>query len=109
MTYEENDLTMRRLRRLSVLEPNAGQSERVRIRCRAAIAERELRGEPAMASRRFNALFESGLTYGLLIGYLTGMIHDLLRLYMRRRDGVLTPGSANQFAGLVTERWLTRA
>ena len=84
MTYEENDPTMHRLRRLAVMEPDTAQSVRVRMRCRAAIAQRELHGERAMASRRFAALFESGLTYGLFVGYLSAMIHDLLRLYMRR-------------------------
>ena len=85
MTSDDSDPRLRRLRHLVVLEPDRGRSERVRVRCHAAIAQRLVKAEESIASRPFSALvLESGLTYGLSIGYLAAMIHDLLRLYMRR-------------------------
>jgi hypothetical protein len=88
MISEDNDLTLRRLRHLAVVEPDPARSERVRARCGAAIAsiaERQQQGRRPTASGRFTALvFELGLTYALSLGYLSAMMFDVLRVYMRR-------------------------
>jgi hypothetical protein len=85
MTSDAQDPTLHRLRRLPLLEPDCARSERVRRRCRTAIAERHLQAGRATASRRVTAVaVESGLAYGLSFGYLLGVIDDLLRVYMRR-------------------------
>lgn len=84
MTCEANDPSLHALRHLTVLEPEPGRSEHVRYRCRAALTER-LHGERPTAARRFAAIvLESGLMYGLSVGYLFAMIQDLLLVYMRR-------------------------
>jgi hypothetical protein len=85
MTREDNDLTLQRLVRLPVLEPNPARSERVRSRCHAALAQRQRQRERAIASRRVTArVLESGLMYALSVGYLYAMIHDVFLVYMRR-------------------------
>ena len=85
MTPDANDPTLRSLRRLTVLEPEPARSERVRLRCRAAISERQRQAERPTASQRFRAVaLESGLTYGLSVSYFFAMIDDVLRVYMRR-------------------------
>ncbi len=85
MTSDVNDPTLRNLRRLTVLEPERARSERVRMRCHAAISERRRQGERQPPPKRFRAVaLETGLTYGLSVGYFFAMIDDVLRLYMRR-------------------------
>ena len=84
MTSEANDSTLRTLQRLTVLEPETARSERVRQRCRAALAERQLPAARSSSRRSAAVVLESGLTYGLSVGYLFAMIGDLLRIYMRR-------------------------
>ena len=85
MTEEGPDRTVQTLRRLTLLEPDPTRSERVRMRCRAAIVERQMPGARASGSRRFTAfVLESGLTFGLSVGYLSAMVYDLLRVYLRR-------------------------
>jgi len=85
MTSQTNDPMLHTLRRLTVLEPGAARSERVRQRCRTTLAERQLQpGRSRGASRSAAVVLESGLTYGVSVGYLFAMINDLLRVYMRR-------------------------
>ena len=83
MTCDANDPSLHALRHLTVLEPEPARSARVRYRCRAVLAER-LRGERPTARRFAATVFESGLMYGLSVGYLFAMIQDLLMVYMRR-------------------------
>ena len=81
----ESDSTFLRLRHLAVAEPDRARSERVRMHCRAALAKRHARETASEESRRFTTLvLESGFTYGLCLGYLGAMIHDLTRMYLRR-------------------------
>jgi hypothetical protein len=83
MRCEDNDPTLRTLGHLAVLEPDRARSDRVRMRCRAAIWQHQ--NKTTMASGRPTALgLESVLTYALSVGYLSAVIHDLLRVYMRR-------------------------
>jgi hypothetical protein len=85
MTWEDNDVALQRLGRLTVLEPNPARGERVRSRCHAALARRQRQRERAISSRRLTArLLESGLMCALSVGYLFAMIHDVLRVYIRR-------------------------
>jgi hypothetical protein len=84
MTSDATDPILHTLQRLTVLEPEPERSARVRQRCRTALAERHLQGECWPSKRPTAVVLESGLTYGLSIGYLLAMIDDLLQLYMRR-------------------------
>ena len=85
MNYEDTDRTVQRLRSLTVHEPDPARSERVRMRCRAVLVDRQVHGERVRGARRFTTFaLESGLTLGLSVGYLSAMIYDLLRVYLRR-------------------------
>jgi hypothetical protein len=85
MTSETDDSTLHGLRRLTVLTPEPARSERVRRRCRATLGEQRLQEQRSRASRRPGAfVLESGLIYGLSVGYFAAVIGDLLRVYMRR-------------------------
>jgi hypothetical protein len=84
MTSDGNDPILYALRRLTVLEPEPARSARVRQRCRAALVDRRLQRQCPPSRRSAAAVLESGLTYGLSIGYLLAMIGDLLRIYVRR-------------------------
>jgi hypothetical protein len=84
MTHEDNGL-VQTLRRLTLLEPDQVRSERVRVRCRDAIAQPLPEGRRPTASGRFTApILDSGLTYALSVGYLSALVHELLRVYLRR-------------------------
>ena len=82
MMPDDNDLTLHALQRLAVLEPDRTRSERLRARCRAAIGQPRKRG--ANPGRFRARVLESTLIYGLSVGYLAAIVHDLLRVYMRR-------------------------
>jgi hypothetical protein len=82
MTPEDSDLTLRPLGRLAVVEPDRTRSERVRLRCRAAIAAQPRRDA---AAPRFTAIvLESGLMLGLSVVYLSAMIYDVVQVYIRQ-------------------------
>jgi hypothetical protein len=84
MTLEDNRL-VQTLRHLTLLEPDPVRSERVRERCRAAIAQPLPEGRRPIASGRFTApVLDSGLTYSLCAGYLSALVLELLRVYLRR-------------------------
>jgi hypothetical protein len=86
MRSVDHDLTLHHLRRLAVLQPDAARSERVRMRCHAAIADRcPAPGARALPPGRSRArVIESGLVWALSIGYVSAVIHDLLRVYLHR-------------------------
>ena len=85
MTSEIDDPTLQRLRRMIVLEPDPVRSRQVQMRCRAAITKPPRQGGRVIVPSRLKALaLERGLTYGLCVGYLFALIHDVVRVYMRR-------------------------
>lgn len=75
----DDDLTLRAMRRLSPLAPDARRSEAVRARCHAALAQRR----EAPASGLPLRLIESGLATALSASLLAALIDDVLRLYRR--------------------------
>ena len=83
MTDEEMRLTMGRIHAANVLEPDRLRGEAVRLRCQTAIARRKgtqtLRSQPD----EVGTPLASRLVYVLSIGYLTAMIYDLARIYLR--------------------------
>jgi hypothetical protein len=83
MRPADYDVTFRQLRHLAVLAPDPARSERVRARCRAAIGQRRQNERPAAHRRSSAVVFKSGLTLGLAWSYLSAMICDVLRVYLR--------------------------
>jgi hypothetical protein len=81
---ETGDAILQRLSRLTVLQPDAARSERVRAESRAAIGGRHPPPESASRPRRVTRSLEAGLVYVLSSGYLVAMLVDLLRVYTRR-------------------------
>ena len=84
MTSDASDPTLYALRRLTVLEPEPARSARVHQRCRTALVDRHVQRQCSPSRRPAAVVLESGLTYGLSVGYLFAMIGDLLRIYIRR-------------------------
>jgi hypothetical protein len=85
MIDTHDDLTWQSLRRLRVLEPDAARADRLRLRCRAAMVEQQHRRDRQTAPRHERtSVLESALACGLSVGYLSAMVVDLLRLYLRR-------------------------
>jgi hypothetical protein len=73
---------LRRLRGLAVVQPDAARTERARQRCHATLARRQPRGGRPRASSRLRAA-GLGVLATLVVGLVAGMIHDVLRVYLR--------------------------
>ena len=85
MMPDDHDPTWHRLQRLTVIEPDPARSDRVRRRCRVAMAERPPHERHAIARPRYiGRILEPGLTYGLSVVYLSAIIYDVMRVYLRR-------------------------
>jgi hypothetical protein len=82
MSGHDDDLMLRRLRGLAVLEPDATRTERARQRCHAVFAARQSRGGSSGANGRFRAAGLGALAT-LVAGLVVGMIDDVLRVYLR--------------------------
>ena len=82
MSDDADDATLRRLRRLRVLEPDRARAERVRARCHDMIARRQKRAEPTTGSDGFTAVvLQPALVGGLCISYLLAVVYDVIRLH----------------------------
>jgi len=79
MTADED--VLRELRRLPALQPDEVWADRVRARCRAAIARRHLQFERSKRAPFSVRALESALVGGLGLIYLSAIINDVLRLY----------------------------
>jgi hypothetical protein len=85
MRTQDDDLTLRRLRGLTVLQPDASHAERVRSRCQATLVSRpsrhvRWRAADLVYPARVGAL----LTCALCLGLVAGMIQDVLLVYLRQ-------------------------
>ena len=82
MSEHDHDLVLRRLRALTVLEPDSARSERTRRRCSAVLAARQPRGSSSPANSRFSAV-SLGALVTLTAGLIVGMIQEAMRVYLR--------------------------
>jgi hypothetical protein len=81
MTDELDDVTLRRLGRLQVLEPDPVRGERVRARSRALMARRHERVERVTRPDPFTSLMlQPAVVIVLCISYLFAVAYDVLRL-----------------------------
>ena len=82
---DDRDPTWHRLQCLTVIEPDPARSDRVRRRCRVAMAARPQHVQSAIAPPGYlGRILEPGLTYGLSVVYLSAIIYDVMRVYLRR-------------------------
>jgi hypothetical protein len=81
MTIDElDDQLLRDLHRVSVLTPDQARLERVRARCHAAIARRQLQAERSARRARFRArVLEPALVGGFCLTYLVGVFYNVLQ------------------------------
>ena len=85
MMPDDRDPTWHRLQCLTVIEPDPARSDRVRRRCRVAMAARPQHVQSAIAPPGYlGRILEPGLTYGLSVVYLSAIIYDVMRVYLRR-------------------------
>lgn len=82
MSTNDDDLMLRRMRGLAVLQPDEARTERARRRCHAALAAQQPRGRRPRATGRVRAA-GLGVLVTLVAGLVAGMIHDVLRVYLR--------------------------
>jgi hypothetical protein len=82
MSGEAGDPILRNLHRLPQLEPDRARAERVRMRCRAAVARRDVANAPRRGTFT-SRVIEPALVGGLCLIYLTAVILDVLRLLPR--------------------------
>ncbi len=77
---ELDDQLLGDLHRVPVLTPDQARLERVRARCHAAIARRQLEAERSARRVRFRAcVLEPALGGGFCLIYLAGVFYDVLR------------------------------
>lgn len=86
MTSEKfDDELMRELRQLPLLTPPEGRAERVRARCHAAMARRQLQMDRSTRRAHFiRRVLEPALVGALSVIYLAAAILEALRLYAIR-------------------------
>ncbi len=84
MSDEADEATLRRLRRLPVLEPDPARAERVRARCRDMLNRRQQRAERSTRPDRFTAVvLQPALVGSLGLSYLLAVLYDVIRLQGR--------------------------
>jgi hypothetical protein len=81
MNDESYDPLLRNLARLSILEPDASRTERIRARCHRAIARRQQAARIAPGASFTQLVLESALVGGLCLIYLSAVVLDVLRLH----------------------------
>lgn len=81
-TDQAEDLALRNLQRLPVIEPDAARAAHVRAKCHAALARRQPKSRRITHALR-GAVFaiESALIGALGVSYFVALIMDALRLY----------------------------
>jgi hypothetical protein len=78
---EEDDVMLRRLRRLPAIEPDAARAVRVRARCHATLERRRQRAEARSSSGGvLRLVIEPALVTGFCVSYLFALILDVIGL-----------------------------
>ena len=76
---DEANISM--LRNVPMLEPDAARADRVRARCRAAMAQRQQQAARSIRRAELTArVLEQVLVGGLCLIYLSAIVGDVLRL-----------------------------
>jgi hypothetical protein len=82
MTDGVDEPTRLWLSHLQVLEPDPVRAGRVRARCRDMIVKRQQHAESSARPDGFTAVvLQPALVAGLCLGYLLGVIYDVIRLH----------------------------
>jgi len=82
---DDDEETPLRLSHLRALEPDSVRAERVRARCREALVKRQQRAESSARPDSLTAVvLQPILVSGLCLGYLLGVVYDVIRLHTHR-------------------------
>jgi hypothetical protein len=86
MTAKCDDATLRTLRHVPVLQPDAARTERLRTRCHGVLARRHQQAERSkQRGTSYRTLtLDAALLGALSVVYLLGLVYDVLRLHALR-------------------------